>query len=160
MLKSLVILFFLTTLSSQANQNIINIDMLSKEAKTQKKHLMLFFHKFGCGYCEKMENKTFDDPGIESYIEKYFIIVDLGIEDEGTVMHQNFRGTIHAYAKSLEISFYPTIGFVDGNGSIVHGVIGYRDAEQLMPHLIYMKKNAYVSMDFEAFKTHMEFLEE
>ncbi len=33
------------------------------------------------------------------------------------------------YTKSLETGFYPSMGFIDGNISIVYGVIGCRDSE-------------------------------
>ena len=161
MFKSLVILFLLTTsfvgLHANTSPTIIDIDALSKKAAKENKHLLLFFHKFGCGFCEKMMDVTLDDDFIEDFVDKHFIFVDIGIDDEGIVIHKDFKGSKHAYAKSLEISFYPTVGFVDGNNSIVYGVIGYRSVEKFMRALKYIKSNAYKSMDLEAFETQLDF---
>ena len=158
MLKSLVSILFLFTFSFSSP--LIDIDSLSKQARTQHKHLLLFFHKFGCSFCEKMQDVTLDDEKIEVYIEKNFIFVDMGIDDEGFIKHNSFQGTKHAYAQSLEISFYPTVGFIDGNNSIVYGVIGYRPAESFMQVLKYIESDAYKRMDLETFKTKLDFEEE
>lgn len=161
MFKSLVILFLLTTsfvgLHANTSPTIIDIDALSKQAAKENKHLLLFFHKFGCGFCEKMMEITLDDENIDHYINKHFIFVDIGIDDEGIVIHKDFKGSKHAYAKSLEISFYPTVGFVDGNNSIVYGVIGYRGIEPFMKALKYIESEAYKSMGMEDFKTQLDF---
>jgi len=162
MIKSLVILFiFMTTsfvgLYASTSSNDINIDILSQKAEKEHKHLLLFFHKFGCGFCEKMTDFTLDDDTIEKMIDKHFIFVDIGIDDEGRVVHTNFKGSKHDYAKSLEISFYPTVGFVDGNNSIIYGVIGYRGIESFLKALKYIETKSYKVMDFDAFETKLDF---
>ncbi len=55
----LFLLFFTSSLSRDTQ--IINIDHLSLQAKKEKKHFLLFFHKDGCSFCEKMYDKTLDD---------------------------------------------------------------------------------------------------
>ena len=162
MFKSLVKLFiFLATsfvvLFATPNQNIINIDMLSQQAHKEHKYLLLFFHKDGCGFCEKMRYDTLDDDTIEDMIDEYFIFVDIGIDDEGSILHHDFNGSKHGYAKSLEIGFYPTVGFVDGNNSIVYGAIGYRNVEIFSMLLKYIYSAEYKVMEWEDFKSKVEF---
>lgn len=162
MFKSLVKLFiFLTTsfvvLFATPNQNIINIDMLSQQAHKEHKYLLLFFHKDGCGFCEKMRYDTLDSNTIEDTIDKYFIFVDIGIDDEGGIFHRDFNGSKHGYAKSLEIGFYPTVGFVDENSSIVYGAIGYRDIETFTMLLHYIYSGEYKVIEWEDFKSKVEF---
>ena len=144
-------------LHANATSNIIDIDALSKEAAKEHKHLLLFFHKYGCGFCEKMRNVTLNNKSVKHYIQRHFIFVDIGINDEGSIKHKDFKGSKHDYAKSLEISFYPTVGFVDGNNSIVYGVIGYRSIEPFMKVLKYIECEAYKSMDLQAFETKLDF---
>ncbi|HFU77230.1 MAG TPA: DUF255 domain-containing protein [Epsilonproteobacteria bacterium] len=162
MFKSLVV-FFIFTISFVAlhanapSSNIIDIDALSKKAKEEHKYLLLFFHKLGCGFCEKMRHVTLDDEKVVRMIDKHFIFVDIGIDDNAEVKHKKFKGTKHAYAKSLEISFYPTVGFVDRHNTIVYGVIGYRGAESFLKALQYIKTESYKSMDLEDFETKLDF---
>ena len=153
---TLLFLFFFTS-SLFGDINIINIDQLSLQAKKENKHLLLFFHKDGCGFCEKMRYETLDDNDIEDTIDKYFIFVDIGIDDEGSIQHRDFTGSKHGYAKSLEIDFYPTVGFVDGNNSIAYGAIGYRDIETFSLLLKYIYSGEYKAMKWEDFKSNVEF---
>ena len=88
---------------------------------------------------------------------QYFIFVDIGIDDKGSIVHRDFTGSKHGYAQSLEISFYPTVGFVDGNNSIVYGVIGYRDIETFSLLLRYIYSGEYKVMEWEDFKSKVEF---
>jgi len=151
----LFLLFFSTSLFSDT-QNI-HIEQLSLQAQKENKHLLLFFHKDGCGFCEKMIYETLDDSDIEDAIDKYFIFVDIGIDDEGSIKHRDFTGSKHEYAQSLEIGFYPTVGFVDGNNSIVYGAIGYRDIEMFSLLLQYIYTGEYKLMELEDFKSKVEF---
>jgi len=100
---------------------------------------------------------TLDDATIEDVIDEYFIFVDIGIDDEGSILHHDFNGSKHGYAKSLEIGFYPTVGFVDGNNSIVYGVIGYRDSETFSMLLQYIYSGEYKVIEREDFKGKLEF---
>jgi len=149
---------YIVTLSAQ--QKNINIDILTKQAKEEGKYLVLFFHKLGCGYCEKMINITFKDKQIITSIHKNFIFVDIGIDDSDLVIDKNFKGSKHDYAKSLEVNFYPSIGFMDGRSKIVHTVIGYRDYEKFLTQLKYVDSTAYKTMEYEDFQTYLDFQED
>ena len=156
LMTTLLFLLFFTT-SSFGTTDTIDIDHLSLQAKKENKHLLLFFHKDGCGFCEKMIYEILDDDTVEDTIDQYFILVDIGIDDEGSILHRDFNGSKHGYAKSLEIGFYPTVGFVDGNNSIVYGAIGYRDIEVFSLLLQYMYSGEYKMMEWEDFKNKVEF---
>ena len=151
----LFLLFFTSSIFSDTKS--IDIDQLSLQAKKEHKHLLLFFHKDGCDFCEQMIYKTLGNNEIEDAIDKYFIFVDIGIDDEGSIQHRDFTGIKHRYAQSLEISFYPTVGFVDGNNSIVYGAIGYRDIEIFSLLLQYIYSGEYKVMEWEDFKSKVEF---
>lgn len=135
----------------------VALDAISGKAKSEHKHLLLFFHKKYCGFCEKMKNVTLDDPKVKSYIDKHFIFIDVGINDKGMIQHKSFNGTKHAYARSLGISLYPSVGFIDGNNTLVYGTIGYRDSKAFDIILKYVQSKAYISMELEAYKDELEF---
>lgn len=156
-LKTTLLFLLFFTSSLFGDMNTIDIDQLSLQAKKENKHLLLFFHKDGCGFCEKMLYATLDDNAIEDMIDEYFIFVDIGIDDEGSILHHDFNGSKHGYAKSLEIGFYPTVGFVDGNNSIVYGAIGYRNVEIFSMLLKYIYSAEYKVMEWEDFKSKVEF---
>jgi thioredoxin-related protein len=104
-----------------------------------------------------MREETLGDETIENIIKKEFIFVDIGINDTGSVIHRNFNGSKHGYAKSLEIGFYPTVGFVDSNNSIVYGAIGYQDIKSFTVLLEYIYGRHYKTMDLEDFTNNVDF---
>lgn len=140
--------------------DMVNIDAISNKAKSENKHLLLFFHKEHCGFCKKMKNVTLEDPKVKGFIDKQFIVVDVGINDEGTIQHKDFNGTKYEYAKSLGISLYPSVGFIDGNNTLVYGTIGYRESEAFELILNYVQSKAYIGMELEAYKDELEFTKE
>ena len=156
-LKTTLLFLLFFTSSLFGDMNTVDIDQLSLQAKKENKHLLLFFHKNGCGFCEKMLYATLNDNAIEDTIDEYFIFVDIGIDDEGSILHHDFSGSKYGYAKSLEIGFYPTVGFVDGNNSIVYGAIGYRDIEIFSLLLQYIYSGEYIVMEWEDFTSKVEF---
>jgi thioredoxin-related protein len=149
------LLFFPSPLFSDTNS--MDIDLLSLQAKKENKHLLLFFHKDGCSFCEKMRYVTLADDMIKDTIDAYFILVDVGIDDEGSIHHHDFSGSKHEYAKSLEIGFYPTVGFIDSNNSMVYGAIGYRDIETFSVLLKYIYSDNYKIMEWEDFQGKLDF---
>ena len=156
LMTTLLFLLIFTT-SSFSTTDTIDIDKLSLQAKKENKHLLLFFHKYRCGFCEKMYYDTLDDSDIEELIEQYFIFVDINIDDDGSISHRDFKGDKHGYAKSLEIGLYPTVGFVDGENSIVYGAIGYRDIDTFSLMLQYIYSGKYKVMEWEDFKSKVEY---
>ena len=38
---------------------------------------------------------TLDDESIEDMLDTYFLFVDIGIEDEGSIVHHDFNGSKH-----------------------------------------------------------------
>ncbi|MBT8348433.1 MAG: thioredoxin fold domain-containing protein [Sulfurovum sp.] len=156
LITTLLFLLFFTSSSFSVTETI-DIDHLSLQAKKENKHLLLFFHKYGCSFCEKMIDSTLRDESVEAIIDKYFMLVDIGIDDEGSIIHRDFNGGKHGYAKSIEIGFYPTVGFVDGNNTIVYGVIGYRDSDIFSLVLQYVYSGEYKVKEWEDFKSQVEF---
>ena len=90
LMTTLLFLLIFTT-SSFSTTDTIDIDKLSLQAKKENKHLLLFFHKYRCGFCEKMLYDILKDIDIEDMVEEYFIFVDINIDDEGSIWHRDFR---------------------------------------------------------------------
>ncbi len=104
-----------------------------------------------------MRHVTLDDVTIKDTIDTYFILVDIGIDDVGSIHHHDFNGNKHEYAKSLEIGFYPTVGFVNGDNNMVHGAIGYQDIETFSVLLKYIYSGDYKIMEWEDFQGKLDF---
>ncbi len=63
----------------------------------------------------------------------------------------------HGYTKSLETGFYPSMGFIDGNISIVYGVIGAAEIVKRSHCCTINYIDVYKVIEWEDFKSKLEF---
>jgi len=154
--KSFLFLCILS-LSSFANDGIINIDEIAKkEAKIEKKQIMVFFHMTRCPYCIKMINNAFSDKVAKYKMEKDYIFIDVNVDDEGLIQYKDFKGSKKDFAKSLAIGFYPTVVFINEENEIVYAMKGYRKTVTFNQILDYITKKAYLETDFAGYLFDLE----
>ena len=138
----------------------INLDRLSERAGKAQKHVFVLFQKEACSYCERMLHESLDHPDIKSKLKRHFITAIVNINSRGNVTYRDFNGSKHAFAKSLKIGLYPSVVFMDGNHSLVYGLVGYRKSDQFSKVLDYVSSDSYKKMDFESFENMLEFEED
>jgi thioredoxin-related protein len=154
-IKGLVLTIFLS-ISSYASSETINIDKLSKQSLKENKHVLIFFHMTYCPYCEKMINESFEDVEIKKVLKKYFIMVDVNTTDDENIIYKKFKGDKSDFAKMLNISFFPTVMFLDQKNNITHTVKGYRNKSKFKLILDFIKSKSYKEMDFNGYLDEIE----
>ena len=152
-MKYLKILFlFLTfTIYSYASSVDININKLTQQANKENKHVLIFFHMTYCPYCEKMIDESFEDKKIKAQLKKDFIVVDVNINDDENIIYNDFKGDKSKFAKELEISFYPTVLFLDSENYVAYTLKGYREKDVFKRVLKFIKTKSYEDMDFSEY---------
>jgi len=152
------VLFFNILMAKSDIKGEIDIDKLSSKAKRTDAHIMIFLHKDYCGFCEKME-KNIASNLIKQEIKKSFILLSLNIDRDEIVLYQNFKGSIHKFAKEFGISLYPTLIFIDEENKAIYSVVGFRKQEELLDILKFVSSKSYKEMDFDTFQSDLEFQE-
>lgn len=75
-----------------------------------------------CGPCKMMAKEVFTNPEVASLFNEKFVNVKVDMEKgEGRILKEKYE--VHAY---------PTLNFINGEGKIVHCVVGGVDAETLI----------------------------
>jgi thiol:disulfide interchange protein len=93
-----------------------------KQAKTENKVIFLDIYATWCGPCKQLKKNTFTDNEVGAYFNANFINATFDAEfGEGIILAQQF--SVHAY---------PTMLFINPDGSVRQTVIGYRSANQLL----------------------------
>jgi thioredoxin-related protein len=128
-----------------------DLDKLVSDANRTAKPILLFLHKDGCGFCEKM---IFDleDKSISKIIQDNFIFVDINRDDGETISFQGYRGTTRKFLKKLGVELYPTMAFLDGKGEFIYHIVGYRNPTKFKAILNYIRTGAYRQVTFEEFE--------
>ncbi len=144
----LVIIGITTSLLSQT----IKIGTLAAEASKNGKHLFIWLHKTGCGYCEAMQEFTLEEEHIKALVARAFTFVPVNVYEDDTVVYKDFNGSAKAFAVELGYNFYPSSLFFDKDADLVFAAPGYVEEDDFMNILRYIADDAYQTMSYDAFR--------
>ncbi|MFN7118889.1 MAG: thioredoxin domain-containing protein [Saprospiraceae bacterium] len=96
-------------------------DLLAK-AKTENKLIFLDAYATWCGPCKWMDSYVFKNEEVGNFYNANFINAKIDME----------KGEGLELAKRYSVEAYPTILYVDGNGAVMHRVVGSKEAEAFL----------------------------
>lgn len=85
-----------------------------KEAKSTNKLIFMDAYAAWCGPCKMMAKKTFTDSKVGEVFNENFINLKIDME----------KGEGPALAKRYGVRAYPTLYFINGDGEVVHKIVG------------------------------------
>lgn len=148
--KFILLFFLLFTIVSNINANnkIIDINSIINNASTNNKQVLIFFHMTHCGYCKRMEHKTFQDKKVKQLINNNFIFIDINIDNDEKIIFNNNIYSKNDFAHHLDVDFFPTVVFFDENADITYTARGYRKVEKFQKILEYIDTKSFETIDF------------
>ncbi|MES2478276.1 MAG: DUF255 domain-containing protein [Bacteroidota bacterium] len=137
--------------------NWISLDEVQKRMKTKPKKVYIDVYTGWCGWCKVMDQKTFTNPGVISYINKNFYAVKLDAEQTDSIHfmgnHYGMEGRTNQFAVQLlrgQMS-YPTTVIMEENFQNPQIIPGYQDVKAIEPILKYLGENHYKSTPWEEY---------
>lgn len=117
------------TLAAQANDGVHFVDgaydQVVRQAKNQKKLLLLDFTAAWCLPCKEMDREVFPDADLGAFVNETFVSFKVKAD----------KSAGKAIARDFGVGAYPTILIVDNRGMVVKRIIGYRTADYLLDEL-------------------------
>lgn len=121
--------FLLTPMHSSGNSPDQGIDFhqgtwqqVLEQAKKEDKMVFLDLFATWCGPCKVLKSKTFPDAAVGKFFNSNFINYAVDAE----------KGIGVKLAEKYNITGYPSLLFIDGNGNLVAKTMGYHTPEQLV----------------------------
>ena len=108
-------------------------------AKSQNKHVFLYFHADWCTYCTKLKTTTFRDAAVLKYLKENFINIEVDTDKN------------QALATQWKVRGLPTLWFLKPDNSKISSIPGYVDAKQFLQILKYIHTTSYDKMNFQKF---------
>lgn len=93
-----------------------------KAAKDQDKLIFLDAYASWCGPCKLMEKRVFPNERLGDFYNAHFINAKIDME----------RGEGVGLSEKYNVQAYPTLFFLDAEGTIVKRIVGYRSVGDLM----------------------------
>ncbi len=91
----------------------ITFEEAIQKAKQEDKLIFIDFYTQWCGPCKKLAAGPFKEEAVGEFYNNHFINLKLDAEKEGATT-----------AKKYKVNAYPTLMFIDGNGSLVYSGVG------------------------------------
>ncbi len=120
--------FSSTPVKEKVEETGINFKSISfadalKLAKKENKIIFIDAYTTWCGPCKMMSSRTFTDVSVGKYFNENFI--NLKIE-----MEKDTDGP--EIARRYKVQAYPTLLFINGEGKLVHSILGFRNASAFL----------------------------
>lgn len=167
-------LFFAQTMSAQETTQKGKVNWLSWEqamelSKKEKRKLVLEVFSDNCLWCKRMDETTFSEPGIASYLNDNFYPVKLNAEQKQSLWYKDKeyefiksgpKGYHELAAELLKGKLsYPSTVFLDENQDVIQAIPGYRSPEEFEQIITYFAKNSYRNTPWSSYtKTYKPFL--
>ena len=113
-------------------------DGLALVEKEQKK-LLISFYSDRCDFCKVMDEETFKDPAIVSYINKNFIPIRINSDKD--------RKT----AEIFKVRGLPDTWFMSETKEVIGHRTGFIPADTMILVLKFINTNSYKNMSFKSF---------
>lgn len=92
------------------------------EAKKLDKIIFVDAYAEWCGPCKQMAKNVFPNEEVGNFFNKHFISMQIDME----------RGMGLEFAKEFPVRAYPTLFFINGDGKLVHTIVGAQSVDALL----------------------------
>jgi len=122
-------------------------------AEKEEKPVVIDFYTSWCRWCKVMDEKTFSDPEVSSYLSEHFVTIRINAESRSEKF--TFKGTEYTpvqLTRAFGVRGFPSLAYLDGEGELITIVPGFVPKETFLPFLHYIQRECYKQqMSFEEF---------
>lgn len=123
------------------------------QAKQQDREVFVYFGRYGCGFCDKVNKESFSDASIHKLYSDNYVLVYVNSEgSKRMTLQSGERITEMQLGERMNALGTPVFYFLDANGEELLKVYGYQSVDKLKRMHDYISDAAYVSSSFSAYR--------
>jgi thioredoxin-related protein len=160
----LVFLFSIDSLSQEIKWISLEDAVYLQEASPR--NILIDVYTNWCGPCKSLDRITFSNKSVIKYVNDNFYAVKFNAEGNDVINFKGYeftnpnynpsksnrRNSSHQLTRSLGVSAYPTIVFLDKSSNLVHRLRGYKSPKQIE---VYLK--LFTDENFRQIQTQKDF---
>ena len=146
-----------TSTNVQSASTWLSITEAMSAAKVSGRPILVDVYAPWCPWCAKLQTEVYPSEEIKEYIEKYFEIARLNIDDEDNLVE--FKGytlTSAELASGLGAQATPTTVFLTAEGDYITRLPGYMEADEFIHVLKYIGSGSFQTVPFPEFRARQE----
>ena len=166
----IVCIFLIIYTSLGYSQNIENVKWYNIE-EAQKlniknpKYFIIDVYTDWCGWCIKMDQLTFNNPGIASYLNEKYYPVKFNAETTDSIVfaghiYKNQGGRRHPHDLAIALlqgkMSYPSVAYMNQKLELLSTVPGFYTAEQIEPILMFFGEEVYKTTSWQDYRANFK----
>lgn len=134
------------------NYPFVSFDVGLAQARKQHKDMFVYFGRFGCGYCEKVNRETFVDKKLRKAYIKHYVLVYVDAESgERLTLPDGERLSGMELGAQLNVFSTPVFLYMDPTGKIILRAPGYKTVKDFMAFDRYVQGGYYRHQNINEF---------
>jgi len=108
------------------------VDKGLQQAKDEHKYVLADVYTDWCGWCKRLDQQTFSNEGVSSYLNGKFVCIKVNAEDRG-------EGT--RLAQKYKVSGFPCALVFDQQGKYIGKIVGFLPPEEYQAKVTQLIEN-------------------
>lgn len=135
-----------------AGYPFVSFDVGLIEAQKTNKNLFVYFGRFGCGYCAKVNHETFIDPKLHKLYTEHYVLVYVDAEsgDRLTLPNGERLSGMELGAR-LNVFSTPVFIYMDPQGKQILRAPGYKTVKDFVDFDRYVQGGFYRTQTINEF---------
>lgn len=130
----------------------VSFDVGLAQAKRTHKNLFVYFGRFGCGYCAKVNRETFSNAALRKLYIKHYVLVYVDAESGNRLtMPDGERLSEMELGARLNVFSTPVFLYMDPNGKLILRAPGYKTVKDFRDFDRYVQGGYYHHESINAF---------
>ena len=155
-MRNLLFIFIVIAESAFAdppdNYPFISYDAGMQQAQLQKKHIFVYFGRYGCGFCAKTNKESFSDPELKKRYMDHYVLVYVDAESGNRLtLPSGERITEAELGAQLNVFATPIFIYLDMNGDVLFRAPGFKTVKDFVDFDEYIQAGHYKTKSINEF---------